>query len=91
MIKRFGKKEDGGESGERQTAPARAVRGYRIHNNTEGILAVQYFDKQGKIAYLNLRIQGRGGQVPPTLPPEAITDQMRDLQKKRIIRLEVVK
>lgn len=87
-MKRFGRKED---SEKLERKPTTAPRGYRIHNNTEGLLAVPYFNSEGKTAYLNLRIQGRGGQVPPTLPSEAITDQMRELQKKRMIRLEIVK
>jgi len=88
-MKRFGKKEDVQPG--RLEAAAKPVRGYRVINCTETILAVQYYNDQGKTAYLNLRLQGRGGQVPPVVSPQAITEQMRDLQKKRIIRLEPVK
>lgn len=68
-----------------------APRVYRIINNTESVLSIQYYNREGKVEYLNLRIQGRGGQVPPVLPAEAITQHMRDLQKKKIIRLEPLK
>lgn len=88
-MKKFAKREE--TQSEQRTEVPRAVRGYRIVNCKEAVLAVPYFSPEGKLAYLNLRIQGRGGQVAPTLPPEAITPQMRELQKKRVIRLEPVK
>lgn len=60
---------------------------YEVRNLTQNILAVQYFNEEGKPAYLHLRIQGRGGQTPPVIPATAVTDQMKELEKNRLIKL----
>lgn len=71
--------------------PSEAPRGYRIHNMTESILPVPIYDATGKTVFLNLRIQGRGGEAPPTIRPEQVTDRMRELVRRRMLRLEKVK
>lgn len=63
---------------------------FKVINLTEKILPVQIFNDQGKVEYLQLRIQGRGGQVPPVVQGTQITDHMRDLQKKKLILIQPV-
>lgn len=64
---------------------------YRLINCTQSILAVPYFNDQGKQAYLNVRIQKRRASVPPVISQTAVTPGMRAMQKRKLIRLELVK
>ena len=76
-------------SSNEDSAVVEAVK-YKVINCVESIQSVPYFTDEGKTAYLNLRIQGKGGQVPPVIASEAVTDGMRALVKKKMIRLEKV-
>lgn len=63
---------------------------YQIRNLKNVVFPVPYFNDEGKLASLNLLIQGRGGATPPVILSTAVTDQMRDLERKGFIKLEQV-
>jgi hypothetical protein len=60
---------------------------YEIRNLTESTFPVQVFDDNGQIMNISIRVQGRFGQKPPVIASTAITDQLRELQKKKLIKL----
>lgn len=63
---------------------------YRVINLIEAIQSVPYYDETGNVAYLNLRIQNKGGQQPPVILSTAITTAMLNFQKKKLIKLEKI-
>lgn len=75
----------------RESTQAQAPTAYRVINLTESVMPLPYYDETGSAKTLHLRVQGRGGQVPPVIPSVAVTDRMRELVKRRLIRLEKVK
>lgn len=60
---------------------------FQVRNLTEMTFPLQIFDDSGQITNLSIRIQGRMGQKPPVIRKTQITDQARELEKKRIIKL----
>lgn len=76
-----------------ETPPTEAAqpRAYRVFNLMESVIALPYYDENGQVNHLSLRVQGRGGQRPPILGAAAITDRIRELVRKKIIRLEAIK
>lgn len=68
---------------EAQAAPKR----FRVVNNTENCLPIPIYDETGTVKHLNLRIQGRGGQIAPVLEEREITEGARLIEKKGLIRL----
>ena len=63
----------------------------RIVNLTPKTFPVPYRGPDGKIVFLNLRLQtGRHGQDAPVLPQSAVVPQMKALERKRLIRIETV-
>lgn len=60
---------------------------YEIRNLTESTFPVQVFDDNGQIKNIYIRVQGRFGQKPPVVASTGITDHLRDLQKKKLIKL----
>lgn len=65
----------------------KAVKKFKVVNLIEAHQPVPYKDKDGKTRYLNLRIQGRGGQTPPVLSETALHTGMDKLVKKGYIKL----
>lgn len=63
---------------------------YKIINLIESIQAIPYFNAKGQKSFLNLRMQGKGGQTPPVLEEWQITEKMRKLEKKNFIKLEKI-
>lgn len=61
---------------------------YKVVNLTESAVQVPYYNPNGELEYLHLRLQGKGGQKPPVIPAAAITERALDLVKKKIIRLD---
>lgn len=60
---------------------------FRVVNNTENCLAVPVYDETGTVKHLNLRIQGRGGQIAPVIEEREITEGARIIERKGLIRL----
>ena len=84
MRKKINKEEINDRSEDKNTVK------YRIINLTESVKAVPYYNSKGQKSFLNLRIQGRGGQTPPILEEFQITEKMRKLEKMNLIKIEKV-
>lgn len=64
---------------------------FKIINLTQKMFPVPIYDSKGEIKFLNLRLQKRRrGQTPPVVSSQAITPALRQLEKKRMIKLEKV-
>lgn len=61
---------------------------YRVVNLTESPVQVPVYNEKGELEYLHLRLQGRGGQEPPTLPAYGVTDAAKELVRRKVIRLD---
>lgn len=62
----------------------------KVINRIEAVQSVPYYNDNGELVYLNLRIQGKGGQTPPVIKSTAIPDALRNIEKKGLIKLERV-
>ena len=76
-----------GNEAKSEAVQSEGPQNYQILNLTQNVFPVPYFNDEGKLDHLQLRLQGRGGQKPPVIPSTAITDGMRNLEKRRFIRL----
>jgi hypothetical protein len=72
--------------GEEGAAPSGTTM-YAVENLTQTMMTIPIFNENGQADHLHLRLQGRNGQKPPVIPSTAVTDKMRTLEKKRLIRL----
>lgn len=64
---------------------------YRILNLTQKMFPVPVYDSKGEIKFMNLRLQKRRrGQTPPVIAEKSITPALRQLEKKRMIKLEQI-
>lgn len=71
-------------------APEKSVKKFKVINLVESHLPVPYVTKNGTKRFLNLRIQGKGGQVPPVIGEDSMHEGIHKLVKKGFIKLEEV-
>lgn len=86
-MKKFNKKETNETEYQAPEPVDSTLELFEIKNLTETTFPVQVFDDTGNVVNINLRVQGRFGQKPPVIASTGITDQLRDLEKKRMIKL----
>ena len=70
--------------------PAIAEQMYELQNLTQSVIPVQYYTAEGRMSYMHLRIQGRGGEPRPVIHSYSVTDHMRTLVRKGLIKLNKV-
>lgn len=81
--KKFAKLPDGSNGEEIEAS-------FEVKNLTKDILPVPYFKVPGRVSNLHVRIQGRGGQKPPVVTLSQVTPEMREMEKRGLIKLNKV-
>lgn len=73
----------------KSTKPNKEEASFKVVNLTKNAFPLK-IQRDGKNSFIDIRRQGRGGQIPPVLKHSELTDYVNKLVKRGFIKLERV-